>query len=309
MRSATACAYSSSANLGPGFDTIGLAHDVSRNMVTVALIEDSHKIELELNCANLPSEPNENTASLAIKNILESTGRTGKFRIKVDAEIPIGMGLGCSGASAAAAVVALDSLLELNLTLDEKVNFAMLGEAASSGTPHADNVAASIYGGLVAVESTRPMKVRPLKISSSFSLVTIVPHLRIKSKTRISRSLVPGEISMEEHIEEIRHLSLLLSGFSEGDRSLLRSGMNDGIVENARLELFPFYPEIKRRALAHEAAGVCISGAGPSILMVVDGNTDVDNMIESAATVLIERGIDFSVHKSKPSGGAYVREN
>lgn len=309
MKSATAYAYSSSANLGPGFDTLGLAHDASRNKVTVTFVENSEGIELELDCPNLPSSPEKNTASLAIKKILEGTGRTGRFRISVEDGIPIGLGLGCSGASAAAAVVAVDSLLELGLSKDEKVRYAMLGETASSGTPHADNVAASIFGGLVAVESTNPMKVRPLPISGRLSFVTIVPKIRIKSKTRISRALVPKDVTMVDHIEEIRHMSLLISGLSEGNSSLIRSGMNDGIVEKARLKLFPFYPDIKKMALAHDAAGVCISGAGPSILMACDSNTDVESVIQGAASVLQKSKIDFSVYRSLPSGGAYVEEN
>lgn len=309
MKSATACAYSSSANLGPGFDTMGLAHDACRNSVTVALAGDSGRIELDLDCGNLPTNPFENTASLAIRNMLESRGITGKFRISIRDGIPVGLGLGCSGASAAAGVEALDILLDLGLTQDEKVHFAMTGETASSGTPHADNVAASIYGGLVAVQSLEPMKVRPLKVSSRFSFLTIVPHIRINSKTRLSRSLVPKNIPMAEHIGEIRHMGLMLAGFLNGDSDLLRSGMNDGIVEKARMQLFPFYPEIKEMALGNNAAGACVSGAGPSILMVVDNSTDVDGIMEGSRRILAKSGVDFSVYRSKPAGGAHAEED
>lgn len=309
MRIATASAYSSSANLGPGFDTMGLAHDAGLNRVSVALLEHSRKIELELDCSNLPSNPSENTASLAIHNVLESRGITGRFRMDISNDIPMGLGLGSSGASAAAAVVAIDSLLELDMTRDEKVGFAMLGETASSGTPHADNVAASIYGGFVMVESTNPMKVRPLNINKKFSFLTILPNISIPGKTRISRTLVPGEISMSQHIWAIRHTSLVVSGFINGDRDALRAGMNDHIVESSRMQMFPFYPEIKKIALENEAAGVCISGAGPSILVVVDKKTDVDTILKGAGNILKASGIGYSVLNSNLAGGAHIKEN
>ncbi len=309
MRIATASAYSSSANLGPGFDTMGLAHDAGLTKISVELKEHTRKVELELNCGNLPTNPSENTASLAVKNVLESQGISGSFRICISNDIPLGLGLGSSGASAAAAVVAIDSLLDIGLSMDEKVNFAMLGETASSGTPHADNVAAAIYGGLVMVESTNPMKVRPLKINRKFSFLTILPHMSIPGKTRISRTLVPSEVSMSQHIWAIRHTSLMVSGFINGDRGALRAGMNDHIVETSRMQMFPFYPEIKKIALENEAAGVCISGAGPSILVVVDRKTDVESILSGAGAVLKSTGIAYSILNSNLAGGAYIPEN
>ncbi len=309
MRIATARAYSSSANLGPGFDTMGLAHDAGSTKISVELVENSPKVELELNSGDLPSNPLENTASLAVKNVLETRGINGKFRICISSDIPLGLGLGSSGASAAAAVVAIDSLMDIGLSMDEKVNFAMLGETASSGTPHADNVAAAVYGGLVMVESTNPMKIRPLKINRKFSFLTILPNMNIPGKTRISRTLVPSEITMSQHIWGIRHTSLMVSGFINGDRDALRAGMNDHIVEASRMQMFPFYPAVKKVALENEAAGVCISGAGPSILVVVDRKTDLDSILSGTGDVLKSSGIGYSVLNSNLAGGAYITEN
>ena len=309
MRTATASAYSSSANLGPGFDTMGLAHDAGLTRVSVEQLENSRNIELELDCGSLPSVPSENTASLAVKNVLETQGINGRFKMSISNDIPLGLGLGSSGASAAAAVVAIDSLLDLGLSMDEKVRYAMLGETASSGTPHADNVAAAIYGGFVMVESTQPMRVRPLRINRKFSFLTILPNISIPGKTRISRTLVPKEISMSQHIWAIRHTSLMVSGFITGDRASLRAGMNDHIVESSRLQMFPFYPEIKKIALDNDAAGVCISGAGPSILVVVDSKTDVDTILEGTGKVMKSSGIGSSVISSKLAGGAHIKEN
>jgi homoserine kinase len=309
MKNAAAWAYSSSANLGPGFDTLGLAHDAGRNKVSVEFLGPSEKPELRLVCDGLPTDPGENTASLAIESIMESRGIAGNLRITVTNEIPMGLGLGCSGASAAAAVVAMDALLDLNLTMDEKVYFAMLGETASSGTPHADNVAASIYGGLVSIQSLKPMKVKPVNVSDNFTYMTVVPKVRIESKTKMSRSLVPKSISMSEHIEQIRYTSLLLHGFMSGDSDSLRYGMNDDVVEKARLEIFPFYPEVKEMALAHGAAGVCISGAGPSVLMALDNNTDAESILNGVQKLMDKSGLKYSIFRSKAARGAYVEKD
>ncbi len=308
MKSISAMAYSSSANLGPGYDTLGIAHNAYYNTVTIeeaGMRNFDNQVKLEV--SGLPASPYENTAGLAVTELLKDVGITDRFVISMDNGIPTGLGLGSSGASAAAAVEAMDRLLELGLPLEQKVKYAMLGEAASSGTPHADNVAASLYGGMVLVESLDPVKVRRIRIKDDLKFLTIVPEMVIKSKTKTSRELVPGNVSMKAHVQGVRYASALISGLITGDREMIREGMNDDIVEKAREQLYPFLPEIRRIMNEYDAVGSCLSGAGPSVLAVIDESTDTEKIVSLTGKVVSKYGYTFKTAVSTVAGGADVR--
>lgn len=308
MKSISAMAYSSSANLGPGYDTLGIAHNAYYNTVTIEEAGNRNFDGLvKLKVSGLPASPYENTAGLAATELLKDFEIRGKFVISIDNGVPTGLGLGSSGASAAAAVEALDRLLGLGLGLEQKVKYAMLGEAASSGTPHADNVAASLYGGMVLVESLDPVKVRRIRIKGDLEFLTIVPEMVIKSKTRTSRELVPSTVSLKEHVQGVRYASALISGLITGDREMIRDGMNDNIVEKAREQLYPFLPEVKRVMAEYGAVGSCLSGAGPSVLAVIDENTDTEKIVSLAGEVVSKHGFTCKTAISKVAGGADVR--
>ncbi len=307
MRSVTAVSYSSSANLGPGYDTLGIAHDAYFNKVTVS---EAHNMDfkdyVKLEVHGLPASPYENTAGLAVTELLKDLQINDKFTLSIENGIPTGLGLGSSGASAAAAVEALDKMLDLKLPMEQKVHYAMLGEAASSGTPHADNVAASLYGGMVLVKSLDPVRVSQIKIKEDLTFLTIVPEMVIKSKTKTSRELVPNTVSLKEHVQGVRYASSLISGLITGDREMVRDGMNDDIVERAREQLYPFLPEVKRIMLEHNAVGACLSGAGPSILAVIDQYTHTEKIISAAGKLISQYGYKFKTAISNVAGGANV---
>lgn len=307
MDEVTAISYSSSANLGPGYDTIGLSHNAFYNTVTVSRTKESFPELVKLHVSGLPSSPYENTAGLAVTELLKAFKITEKFIISINSGIPTGLGLGSSGASAAAAVEAVNEILGLKLSMNEKVKFAMLGEAASSGTPHADNVAANIFGGLVIVESLDPVIVKRLPVKEDMKFLTVVPEMVIESKTKTSRGLVPNTIGLSEHVQSIRYTSSLISGFMTGDRELIGMGMNDEIVEKARQPLFPFYPDVKKMMLENNAVGVCVSGAGPSVLAVIDGDTDVEEIERASRKIIAGYGHDCFISRSTVAGGSYVK--
>lgn len=308
METASAIAYSSSANLGPGYDTLALAHSAYYNRVTVSPTDEVFDDFVRLEVKGLPASPYENTAGLAVTELLKDLGINERFRITIESGIPTGLGLGSSGASAAAAVEAVNVLLGLDLPLNQKVRYAALGEAASSGAPHADNVAASICGGLVIVGSVEPMRVRQIKVSDDFSFLTIVPDIRIASKTKTSRELVPNTVSLSDYVEGIRYSSALLSGLITGNRDLVGEGMNDMVVEIAREPLYPYFPEVKKSMLSHNAVGACLSGAGPSVLAVVDEETDKEKLVSDALRIIGSYGHECSVVESVVAGGVNVSE-
>ncbi len=250
-----------------------------------------------------PLDPLRNTAGLAAYRLLQEMEIRDSISLHIKKGVPAGYGLGSSGASAAASVAAIDRLFSLGLSPEKKVEFSMAGEIASSGTPHADNVAASIFGGFVVVESISPIRVRRIPISEEFSFITVIPDVRIQDKTRMARGLIPQSVSLQKYVENARYIAELTSGLITGDRELVRSGMNDVIVEEARKPLFPFYEGIKKIMLRNNAAGACLSGAGPSIMGVVDDSTNTRGIEKEAIDYLKSFGIEARVVLSSLAGG------
>lgn len=306
MESATSISYSSSANLGPGYDILAVAHDAYHDRVSARLSSGSEKRRIRILGMKEPHNPLDNTAGLAVDRLLHDMELRDSVDLSIMKGVPAGLGLGSSGASASAAISAVDRLLGLNLSKEEKVKYSMFGEIASSGTPHADNVAASIFGGLVVVESINPIRVRHIPISQEFSFLTVIPAIHIADKTRICRTLVPGTIPMDKYVENARYIAELTSGLITGDRELVRSGMNDSIVEVARKPLYPFYDDLKKIMLDANAAGACLSGAGPSVIAVVDERTRVEEIIDGSRKYLQSVGIQCNIVMSRVSGGAYT---
>ncbi|MEM0156689.1 MAG: homoserine kinase [Thermoplasmataceae archaeon] len=309
MDQVTALSYSSSANLGPGYDLLALAHDAFHDSVTAMINPAQGRIPLTVNGMDGLTDPKINTAGLSVLNLLHDNDINEPVSLYINKGIPAGLGLGSSGASAAAAVSAVSELFNLKLSSDEKVKYAMLGEIASSGTPHADNVAASIHGGFVVIESVSPIRVRRLRIHDSFSFLTVIPSIHIKDKTKMCRTLVPDRIPITSYIQNARYITELVAGLTGGDRELVKNGMNDIIVEAARKPLYPYYEKMKTMMLESGAAGVCISGAGPSIMAVVDSFTDLQKIRTGVEEVFAPMKISYRIVESKISGGTEIERN
>jgi len=300
-------AYSSSANLGSGFDILSMAHTAFYDIVE---IEAEYRKELNITVeanSSIPTEIEKNSASYPVKKLLEDMGISASVKIKVIKGVPEGLGLGSSGASAAAAVAAINDLFNLNLSRNDLVKYAMYGEAAVTGSPHPDNVAASIYGGVVSVISTNPVKVVEIPINYTFDILLFVPiNIKIGEKTKKAREMLPKMVSINDYVLNSRSISSLILGFVKGERDLIRLGLNDEIVEKARLPLFPYYPKIKNLALKYNAIGACVSGAGPSILVLTDKMTDENKIIEEGVKTCKEFNVECKVIKAKLAGGVLV---
>ena len=160
--------------------------------------------------------------------------------------------------------------------IDELVDFAAKAEGVVAGTPHADNVAASLLGGFVVITSVNPF--RAVKVSSpkAFRFIIAMPKVgKIRSKTKAAREVLPKSVSFRKFVHQSSSLAKLIAGFALRDEEMVGQAMSsDEIVERARRPLVPGYAEVKRAALKAGALGACISGAGPSILILYKRNPD-----------------------------------
>ena len=271
-REATGEAFCSTANLGAGFDVFGLALNKYSDRVRVRLTQ-RRKIRIiakGLYAYQIPRDVRRNSAGPPAIALLSRARAKNGLDIMIEKDVPLGLGLGSSGATAAACTKTLDHLLELNLSNDELVRVASLGEKAVAGTAHPDNVAASLIGGFVIVFG-HPFKTIPIKPPPNLTAVVVTPVLPGReNKTRLARKIVPRSLEVKKAILNIGRASAIATGFAKGDIEMIGTGMEDEIAEPHREKFLPGYRDAKKAAIETHAAGASISGAGPSILAFVD---------------------------------------
>lgn len=180
------------ANVACGFDVLGFAIHGLGDYVTARFSEISGLgIEsITGDEGRLPLEASKNTAGLAAMALLKKAGFKGEkgIQLAIEKNMPLGSGLGSSAASSAAAVVAVNELLGRPFSVDDLLPFAVEGEMAASGTAHADNVAAALFGGFILVKTHNPPDVISLHTPSKLHCTIIHPSIEIQ--TRNSRMIL-----------------------------------------------------------------------------------------------------------------------
>ncbi|MFC2115232.1 homoserine kinase [Bacteroidota bacterium] len=251
------------ANVGPGFDILGLALDAPGDVLRLEITKaDCHIIQNETE-VDIPLEPNKNVATIALEALLDSIGSDEKFKLTFLEKIPPGSGIGSSAASSAAAVFGANILLGRPYSELELVPFAMKGEEAASGSAHADNVAPALLGGIVLVRSYDPLDI--IGIPGPDELFCSVVHPQISIATEDSRRILKTVVPLKTAITQCGNVAGLVTGLITGDFRLIRDSMHDVIAEPIRSFLIPEYKSVKEAALKAGALGCSISGSGPSI--------------------------------------------
>jgi len=308
---AVGSAFCSTANLGAGFDVFGLALNRYSDTVNVR-ITSTRKIRIIVRGPegrNIPVEVGKNSAGPPAAALAKKAKLKEGLEIIVEKRVPQGLGLGSSGATAAACTMVVNALLDLRLSNDELVQVASLGEKAVAGTAHADNVAASLLGGFVIVYD-RPFRAISLKPPAGLAVVVATPQLPIQSgKTRKARKLIPKNIPIKNAILNIGNASVMAAAFAQGDIRRIGTGMEDQIAEPYRQDLIPGYNDVKRMSLEAGAAGVSISGAGPSLVALVDGNSHEPRLVAQAMVrAFAQNKVRSTSFVARPAKGASIVE-
>lgn len=266
-------ASASSANLGPGFDVFALALDKPRDRITLTT-EKSNRLSVSIDGVKgikTPLTASKNGASAVCLAIGRDFGIKERISVEIHKRVPIGLGMGSSGASAAAAAVAMNQLFNLGMSSDDMIFYAGMGEACTSGTAHYDNVSASILGGFTVVRVSEKPAAISCRAPKGMGLCLATPRLNLpERKTEYARSMLPPSVPLGMMVSNVASASLIVSGFARGDIDMIGSGMNDKVVEEARKRFIPGYDAVRKAGMSAGATGVCISGAGPSVLAVVD---------------------------------------
>ncbi|MEM2843132.1 MAG: homoserine kinase [Candidatus Bathyarchaeia archaeon] len=302
-------APATTANLGPGFDAHGLALNVMYDIIEVEKISGKKiLIEVEGKYADrIPVKPEENSAG-KVALMLQKKLDCG-VKIKIFKGIPPGSGLGSSGADAAGVALAINRLFKLNFNKEKLTELASFGEIASAGAAHADNVAPAIYGGFTIILSYKPMKIFSFFPSKKLKFILAVPDFP-KESTKKAREVLPKEVELKNVVFNVSGASAVTAGIILSNPQLIGFGMRmDKIVEVARASLYPYFNRVKFEALKSGALGVALSGAGPSIIAIVNFKEyNVTRVVEAMRRAFKIEGIQCEVYVSEAGKGAEVIE-
>lgn len=238
-------APASAANLGPGFDVLAVALD---RYVEVD-IEPADRLSVRSEGEGDVPADDDARSHLAARVAIDVCGHD-RMAIVVRSEVPVGKGLGSSAALAAAAAAAAGS--------PDPLAVAALADG------HADNAAAAVHGGLVAVASVRGVPwVTPLPLDPALVFVAVVPDRPVP--TAKARQLLPGKVQREDATFNLGRMVMLLAGLAD-HRRLAREAAEDRLHQDYRSPLFPEAPQILAALAEGGALATCWSGAGPTLL-------------------------------------------
>ncbi len=273
-----------SANLGPGFDALGLALALYNEVTAVEADTVSVTITGE-GAARLPPGAN-NVVARGVRQAYEAAGRPFKgVTLTCVNRVPTARGLGSSAAAWVGGLVAGNALLGSPLSREALLALAARAEG------HPDNVAAALLGGLTvscAIGDGRVVTVS-LPVPGTVRWVVLVPE--ITSATAEARAVLPDSVPRADAVFNVQRACLLLAALQSGRLDVLGTALDDRLHQPYRLRLFPWMPAVAEAARAAGALGCVLSGAGPSLLAAVRDDADlVARSMEGALATAGVRG-------------------
>ncbi|HTM67706.1 MAG TPA: homoserine kinase [Candidatus Binatia bacterium] len=273
MTHARAFAPATVANVGPGFDVFGFALERPGDVVEAWRNgkRGARLVEVTGDDGKLPRDAATNVASAVAARMLRGSGAKFGVALRLEKGLPLGSGLGSSSASAVAAAVAVNALLDRPYTEDELLEFARYGEKVACGAAHVDNVAPALFGGFTVVVRQDPPEVVRLRCPKTWRAV--VAHPRFELSTRKARAVLPREVPLSRMTANVAAAAAAVAAVMGGDLAALgRAITREAVITRARAGLIPGFKEVGEAALSAGAAGFSISGAGPSIFALTDGD-------------------------------------
>lgn len=293
MQNASAAAYAPAtmANLGVGFDVLGLAFNEPGDTV-VAEWSDTPGVTvaaIEGDGGKLSRDPAKNTASVAAASVLRAVGETRGVALTIHKGLPLASGLGSSAASAVAAAVAVNALLGEPLSRGDLLPAALDGEAVASGY-HPDNVAPCLFGGITLAYGLLASQVINLPIPPNLHLALVTPNIEVPTKE--ARAALPTHVPLKQMVAQTAGIARLIDAIHRGDVAAMAAAMDcDCVIEPARAHLMPRLAQVRQEAMRAGALGLVISGAGPTLCAVCDSAAAACDAAAAMERVYDEAGI------------------
>jgi homoserine kinase len=265
LRTVTVTVPATSANLGPGFDTLGLALSVYDTLTVSAFADDRLEIEVVGSGAEEIPRDASNLVVRSIAHVYADAGREMPgLRISAENGVPHGRGLGSSGAAVTAGILIAKGLLAGDVEFDEPTLLRLATELEG----HPDNVAPALFGGLtIAWTGERGPQHKKLLVHRGVAPVVFVPGFTMS--TSLARSLQPPQVPREDAVFNVSRSALLVAALTQSPELLL-DATADRLHQDYRGAAMPETLRLVQALRAHGHAAV-VSGAGPSVLVLADG--------------------------------------
>ena len=288
------------ANVACGYDVLGFAIDAPGDEV-VARLSDKPGLRITKitgDDGKLPLEASKNTAGVAALDLLKHLGMSDLgVEMEIHKKMPFGSGLGSSAASAVAGAFAVNLLIGEPLTKKQLLPFAMTGEASADGAWHADNVGPCLLGGIVFIRDNQELDIAQLPVPGNLWAAVIHPDIEIL--TKVARGILPTDVPLANVTQQIGNLGGLICGLIQEDYGMISRSVHDVIAEPRRQKLIPEFYEAKRAALSAGALGFSISGAGPSVFGLCEGEESARKVGEAVSGVFTKGGLGNQLYISR----------
>lgn len=268
----------STANIGPGFDCLGIALNLY-NTAEFELTESGLKIDVADDADYIPLGEN-NYVYIGFKKVFDEAGeKLSGVHMKLESDIPVTRGLGSSSASIILGLMGANKILNDRFTREELLYMAYRIEG------HPDNVTPAMMGGFnVAVPDNGKILYSKTAIPDNICFAAMIPDFYFA--TRKSRGVLPKFVSFKNAAYNVAHASLVSSAVAKGDFSLLGGAVKDRMHQRYRFPKIRSGEYIIRSAKRFGAVCGYLSGAGPTVISVLDKNSDVfeqrmNNLIET----------------------------
>lgn len=285
----------STANLGPGFDALGMAFQLYS--VVEMKISDQTTIELigkELQ--GTPSDKSNLLYQVAAELFQEAGQSVPELAIRASSDAPLTRGLGSSAAAIVGALVAANHLAGEPFTREQ------LFDRASRMEGHPDNVGASMFGGIIVATMPEvegaPVPYIRLSPPKGLQALVVIPEFQLA--TEKARNVLPQVYSKRDVVYNVGHSSLLVAALAQGRLDLLGQAMGDRLHQPYRAELVPGLTDILDKATEHGAVGAALSGAGPTILCFFSSDEDLQRLRGFVDRVMKGHDISYRVMVLQP---------
>ncbi len=290
----SAFAPASIGNVGVGFDMLGLALAGAGDRVLARRVDGDRVTVAEVRGLDgeihpyLSNNADENTASIAAQALWDAHGDSGGVELKVHKGVPLQSGMGSSAASAVAGVVATNALLPAPLEIEALLPYALEGEKFASGGLHTDNVAPSLFGGLILCPEVLLPEVIRLPTPEGVSTVLLHPDLQVN--TADARRALPRSVALKLWLEQQGLLAGFIHACATSDKELLYKSLRDVVIEPHRKGNVVCFEDVVAAAMKTGALGCTLSGSGPSIFALCSSN-DAKNIASAMEQACRAQGI------------------
>ncbi len=293
---ATARIPASTTNLGPGFDVLGLALQLYSTVTLEITGENKEVVVSGIDFEKIPSTP-EHSGFKAVETIFQRSGipQPKGMRLRIENGIPAIRGLGGSGTAI------LGGLLTANELCDGPFSLSDILNIASEIEGHPDNVAASLYGGMViSVQDSNRIYTIKLDCNPALHVVLAIPEFTLS--TQAARDILPDKVKFSDAIYNISRCSLLVASIATGKLDMLSLSMKDVLHQPYRSNLIPGFDEVVEAASDAGALGITLSGAGPTVAAFCLNNMEIVGKQMQSAFMKHNISCDIKVIRADQEG-------